>query len=320
MARLALVQREVQVFELRRQEVPVVQQLLHARGDAGGEVGAVQVARDDDQLAVARTVLVGGEFHRGFRLVALLSDAFPAPLRRVSPPGPCWRWRWPCCCCMACCCRAAATHRPCWRRWRRAARWCALRLIVPIGARSPCLRRAARAWRPHPCAAKPAPSARARCRQPLQPAPPQPRGGHAGARRRSRRTVPVYATRLPAAASLHYRLQRGAAVGAARLQWQREAGDYLLRLDTDLAGPAGGGLGQPRAHRHRRRGAGAPRRTAPRARSARRQLPARGRRITFSGPQLAYPLPPGAQDRLSWMIQLPASSRPMPRWRAPAPA
>ena len=29
-------------------------------------------------------------------------------------------------------------------------------------------------------------------------------------------------------------------------------------------------------------------------------------RITFSGPQLDYPLSPGAQDRLSWMIQLPA--------------
>jgi len=28
--------------------------------------------------------------------------------------------------------------------------------------------------------------------------------------------------------------------------------------------------------------------------------------ITFSGPQVAYALPPGAQDRLSWMIQLPA--------------
>ncbi len=28
--------------------------------------------------------------------------------------------------------------------------------------------------------------------------------------------------------------------------------------------------------------------------------------ITFSGPQAAYALPPGAQDRLSWMIQLPA--------------
>jgi hypothetical protein len=29
-------------------------------------------------------------------------------------------------------------------------------------------------------------------------------------------------------------------------------------------------------------------------------------RVTFSGPQLEYPLVPGMQDRLSWLIQLPA--------------
>ena len=121
MARLALVQRLVQVFELRRQEVPVVQQLLHARGDAGGEVGAVQVARDDGQLAVARTVLVGGEFHRGFPVGGTIVRCVPCAARRVSPPGPCWRWR--CCWRMGCCCTRCGRRRPCWRRWHRAARW-----------------------------------------------------------------------------------------------------------------------------------------------------------------------------------------------------
>ena len=29
-------------------------------------------------------------------------------------------------------------------------------------------------------------------------------------------------------------------------------------------------------------------------------------RVTFSGPQLEYPLVPGMQDRLSWLVQLPA--------------
>ena len=62
-ARLAVVERCVQVLELRRQEVPVVQHLLQPGGDAGGIVRRVEVARDDDQLAVARSVLVGGEFH-----------------------------------------------------------------------------------------------------------------------------------------------------------------------------------------------------------------------------------------------------------------
>ena len=117
--------------------------------------------------------------------------------------------------------------------------------------------------------------------------------------------LPAYATRLPDATSLHYRLQRGDAVGAARLQWQREAGDYLLRLDTDWPGqPAAGSASRglidaegvaPVRHAELRR--------AREVRAANFQREAG--RITFSGPQLAYALPLGAQDRLSWMIQLP---------------
>ena len=53
-----------QVLELRREEVPVVEHLLQARRDAAGIVGGREVARDDDELAVARAVLVGGELHR----------------------------------------------------------------------------------------------------------------------------------------------------------------------------------------------------------------------------------------------------------------
>lgn len=117
--------------------------------------------------------------------------------------------------------------------------------------------------------------------------------------------LPVYATRLPDAASLYYRLQRGETVGMARLQWQREAGDYLLRLDTDWPGqPAAGSASRglidsegvaPVRHAELRR--------SREVRAANFQREAG--RITFSGPQLAYALPPGAQDRLSWMIQLP---------------
>jgi len=117
--------------------------------------------------------------------------------------------------------------------------------------------------------------------------------------------LPVYATRLPDAAQLHYRLQRGDTVGAARLQWQPEAGDYLLRLDTDWPGqPAAGSASRglidgdgvaPVRHAELKR--------AREVRAANFQREAG--RITFSGPQLAYALPPGAQDRLSWMIQLP---------------
>jgi hypothetical protein len=53
MPRLAAVERRVQVFQLWRDEVPVVEQALHRRGDAGRKVRAGPVTRNDGQLAVA---------------------------------------------------------------------------------------------------------------------------------------------------------------------------------------------------------------------------------------------------------------------------
>ncbi|MPN53944.1 hypothetical protein SDC9_201613 [bioreactor metagenome] len=55
----------IQVLQLRRQEVPVVQHVLQAVGDAGRIMGRAQVARDDNQLSVTGTVFVGGKFHGG---------------------------------------------------------------------------------------------------------------------------------------------------------------------------------------------------------------------------------------------------------------
>ena len=57
------VQGFVQVLQLRREEVPVVQHLLQAVGDAGRIMGCREVARDDDELAVARAVFVSCQFH-----------------------------------------------------------------------------------------------------------------------------------------------------------------------------------------------------------------------------------------------------------------
>ena len=118
--------------------------------------------------------------------------------------------------------------------------------------------------------------------------------------------LPVYATRLPDPAEMHYRLQRGQQLGAGRLQWQRDGDRYELRLDVDWPGrPAQGSASRgqidaegvaPLRHAELRR--------AREQRAVNFQREAA--RITFSGPQAAYALPPGAQDRLSWMIQLPA--------------
>ena len=58
-ARAVGVERIVQILQLRGVEGPVVQHLLQAMGDARGVVGGTQVARDHDQLAVARSVFIG---------------------------------------------------------------------------------------------------------------------------------------------------------------------------------------------------------------------------------------------------------------------
>ncbi|HYN62507.1 MAG TPA: DUF3108 domain-containing protein [Rubrivivax sp.] len=119
-------------------------------------------------------------------------------------------------------------------------------------------------------------------------------------------TVPVYANQVPASASLHYQLQRGAVVGHAQLVWQRRDDDYELSLEGDLMGmPVLGSVSRGTIDAD----GVAPLRLAERRRS--RELRAANfqrdsQRITFSGPQTEYPLRPGAQDRLSWMIQLPA--------------
>ncbi|ABA48474.1 hypothetical protein BURPS1710b_0601 [Burkholderia pseudomallei 1710b] len=63
-ARAAVVQCVVQVAQLRRVERPVVEHALQRRRDRVGDRRRVQVARDDDQLAVARAVLERSKFHR----------------------------------------------------------------------------------------------------------------------------------------------------------------------------------------------------------------------------------------------------------------
>ena len=117
---------------------------------------------------------------------------------------------------------------------------------------------------------------------------------------------PVYATRLPAAAELHYRVQRGDSVGRASLHWRPGDGGYELRLDTSWPGQVARGS----ASRGLIDGDGvAPVRHAELQRSRETRavnFQREAGRITFSGPQLAYALRPGVQDRLSWLIQLPA--------------
>lgn len=117
---------------------------------------------------------------------------------------------------------------------------------------------------------------------------------------------PVYATRLPPPARLRYSLQRGSHSGSAELDWSWSAGRYRLSLQGlgPAAAPAAwvsqGTLDEagiaPERYTENRRGR--------ELRAANFQREAG--RISFSGPSTEYPLVAGAQDRLSWLIQLAA--------------
>jgi hypothetical protein len=118
--------------------------------------------------------------------------------------------------------------------------------------------------------------------------------------------VPVYPTRIAAPVRLEYEVRRGALAGRAELVWDHDGLEYTLALSAqvpgmDLAGQASRGFFDsaglsPVRFVDRRRG---------RDRHA-ANFDRESGRITFSGPATTYPLVPGAQDRLSWMLQLPA--------------
>ena len=118
--------------------------------------------------------------------------------------------------------------------------------------------------------------------------------------------VPTYVTLLAPPFTLVYEMQRGGRTGQAALRWRPNAARYELELDASEVGPqAPGSASQggfdaaglaPERFVDRRRG------RDQRAVNFQRD----GGFISFSGPQLTHTLQPGAQDRLSWMLQLPA--------------
>lgn len=119
-------------------------------------------------------------------------------------------------------------------------------------------------------------------------------------------TVPTFATRMPPAVVMRFELRRGGLTGDAELVWQPRAEGYALTLNANAFGLSVlswssqgafdlNGLAPERfVDRRRSRDV--------RAANFQREKGL----ITFSGPPIQYPLVPGAQDRLSWMVQLPA--------------
>jgi hypothetical protein len=123
---------------------------------------------------------------------------------------------------------------------------------------------------------------------------------------------PVYRTALPPPATLRYQVRRGFLRGEGEIRWRPEGDRYRLVLEARIAGVTlllqtsegaldATGLAPVRFLDQRAR------------RSA--QAANFGRdagRITFSGSSAEWPLLPGSQDRLSWMIQLAAIAAAQP--------
>ena len=131
-------------------------------------------------------------------------------------------------------------------------------------------------------------------------------------------TVRADPTELPPALTLAYELRRGLVRGSAELRWQPQAeGRYELNFDARVAGfsllrqVSSGDLGEaglaPRRFTDQRAG------REVRATNFQREAG----KITFSGPTTEFPLGPGTQDRLSWMVQLAAVVAADPRRREP---
>ena len=118
---------------------------------------------------------------------------------------------------------------------------------------------------------------------------------------------PVYPTKLPAPATLIYRIQVGTASGQSRLVWVQDGRSYGVMLEAVDA------HGQPLLRQMSHGGVDAaglaPQRFLDRRRghsAGAVNFQREAGKITFSGPGLEYPLFPGVQDRLSWIAQLAA--------------
>ncbi len=146
-----------------------------------------------------------------------------------------------------------------------------------------------------------------------QAAPDAPAASPAGELRVPRQgggDTPVYPTRMPAAATLHYDLLRGVLAGQARLDWQPAAQGYEARVEGLL-------FGMPVVAWHSQGGFDsngiAPERFTDRRRS--RDLRAanflrEAGRITFSGPPVEFPCWPGRRTGCRGWCSWRPSSRP----------
>ena len=129
--------------------------------------------------------------------------------------------------------------------------------------------------------------------------------------------IPHYRTRLPPAVTLRYEMNRGPLSGTGELAWRPDGDHYELTLKGSVGGlPV---LTQVSRGGFDAEGVAPERFTDQRLR--RGTLAANFQRAagkaTFSGPGTEVALQPGAQDRLSWMLQLAAIVAADPQHRKP---
>lgn len=128
---------------------------------------------------------------------------------------------------------------------------------------------------------------------------------------------PTYRTTPPPPMSLTYGLRYGLLAGTGIIDWQTDGREWALTLEAMALGFNvlsqrsqgrfdGAGLA-PERFLERRRGRPA------RAANFRREAGL----ISFSASTATAPLTPGAQDRLSWLVQVPAVLRANPALRRP---
>ena len=128
--------------------------------------------------------------------------------------------------------------------------------------------------------------------------------------------IPHYATQMPPPMLLRYEMHRGALRGTGELAWRPQADRYELRLDARI-GPLAL-LSQSSTGGFDSAGMAPLRFTDQRMRKAVQAVnfQREAGKVSFSGPSTEYPLRPGMQDRLSWMVQLAAIVSAEPALRA----
>lgn len=155
---------------------------------------------------------------------------------------------------------------------------------------------------PAPLPAAPAAPTRLALTEPSTAAPPTAAAAIAA----GDEAIPHYRTRLPPPITLRYEMHRGILRGTGDLVWRPQGEHYELRFDGRVAGLAV--LTQVSTGGFDAAGVAPERFTDQRLRrgiTAANFQRAVGK-ITFSGPAVEFVLRDGAQDRLSWMVQLAA--------------